>query len=140
MPSPIDAGLVVYATDLARMGAFYAAVTDLRLVRSEPGHLVLESGTFQLVILAVKAEVAAAINLADPPTRREDTALKPVFFVASIDAVRALVSEYGGELNPERGAWRFGDWLVCDGHDPEGNVIQLRQPHPRRQTGEPDQG
>jgi hypothetical protein len=30
-------------------------------------------------------------------------------------------------MNPVEREWRFEDAKVCDGHDPEGNVFQLRQ-------------
>ena len=40
---------------------------------------------------------------------------------------RSLVVELGGGLNGPESEWRFQDCRVCDGHDPEGNVIQLRE-------------
>ncbi|MGZ4614839.1 MAG: VOC family protein [Actinomycetes bacterium] len=127
MPPQITAGTVVYAKDLARLSAFYAAVTGLPVTESEQDSVVLESAAFQLVVVQIPAHLAASIEVAVPPDRREDTALKPVFFVPSITAVRAAVADLGGELDPPACEWRFQRWLVCDGHDPEGSVIQVRE-------------
>lgn len=32
----------------------------------------------------------------------------------------------GGELNPPDQEWQLGTTRICDGHDPEGNVFQVR--------------
>lgn len=60
--------------------------------------------------------------------RRENAAIKPVFFVPSIAAVRAGADAFGGILNPSDNEWSFQGFKVCDGLDPEGNVIQFREP------------
>ena len=127
MPSPITAGAVVYAKDLPRVSAFYAAVVGLRVTHAEHDHVVLEAEAFQLVVHAIPAGIAASIEIADPPIRREGTALKLVFAVPSMSTSRALAAEQGGEVDPPEREWRFQSHRVCDGHDPEGNVIQLRE-------------
>ena len=61
------------------------------------------------------------------PVRRADTPIKLVFTVASIEAARVLAAARGGQIDlPER-EWQFREFRVCDGHDPEGNVVQLRE-------------
>lgn len=127
-PSAIDAGAVIYARDLARLAAFYAAVAGLDEGGCEHDHVVLQRGRFELVIVAVPEAIADSIRISEPPQRRENVAIKPVFFVESLDTARRIVSEWGGAMNPSDRQWRFGHWQVCDGHDPEGNVFQLRQP------------
>jgi len=47
--------------------------------------------------------------------------------VPSIAASRETAAKLGGELNPPEREWEFDQAKVCDGHDPEGNVFQLRQ-------------
>jgi len=127
MPSAITAGAVVYAKDLSRVSAFYAAVVGLSVTHAEHDHVVLEAEAFQLVVHAIPAGIAASIDIADPPIRREGTALKLVFLVPSISTSRTLAAEHGGEVDPPEREWRFQSHRVCDGHDPEGNVIQLRK-------------
>jgi predicted enzyme related to lactoylglutathione lyase len=130
MKSSIAAGAVVYAKDLARMSAFYEQVTGLPVTHFDAAYAVLESGAFQLVVHAIPAHIAASIKIADPPVRREDSAVKLVFLVPSIAKARALAPSLGGELNPPEREWQFGPYRVCDGHDTEGNVIQLREHAP----------
>jgi hypothetical protein len=63
-----------------------------------------------------------------PPTSRANAAFKPVFFVPSIAAVRATAETFGGTLNSADKEWFFQGFKVCDGLDPEGNVVQFREP------------
>ena len=65
-------------------------------------------------------------DVGSPPILREDTPIKLVFVVADIAAARASAAERGGSVNPVEHEWLFEGAKVCDGHDPEGNVFQLR--------------
>jgi predicted enzyme related to lactoylglutathione lyase len=130
MPEPIAAGAVVYAKDAARVAAFYAGVAGLREVQVESDHVILEASQFQLVVLAVPASIASSIHISSPPQRRQDTPIKLVFPVQSLPAARAAAQRLGGELNPVEAEWEFQGSRVCDGHDPEGNVFQVRQHAP----------
>lgn len=121
------AGAVVYARDIASLSAFYTGVAGFTVAHSEPDHVVLESPTLQLVVVAIPEHVAATIEVQHPPVRRTDTPIKLVFTVASIDVVRAAVELRGGQLNPPGREWQFQGFRVCDGHDPEGNVAQFRE-------------
>jgi predicted enzyme related to lactoylglutathione lyase len=114
---------------------FYIEACGMRLTHSEDDHVVLESAAFQLVIVAVPKSIAAPIQVATPPARREDTPIKLVFRVGSIDAVREAVARLGGELNPPGREWSFQGCRVCDGHDPEGNVVQFREAASRDAQG-----
>ena len=127
MSAPNAAGAVIYAKDLSRVIAFYRDVTGLPVTHSEIDYAVLESELFQLVVHAIPAGIAASIDVANPPLRREDAAVKLVFPVPSIAASRALAALHGGALNPPEREWQFQGHRICDGHDPEGNVIQLRE-------------
>lgn len=122
-----DAGAVIYARDLARVSRFYEQVAGLRVTHAEDDHVVLGSGGFQLVLVAVPERLAASIELADPPRPRENTAIKPVFVVANLAAARDRAPALGGQLLPSAREWSFQGMRVCDGHDPEGNVVQFRE-------------
>jgi predicted enzyme related to lactoylglutathione lyase len=122
-----NAGAVIYAKDLTRVSAFYADALGFPVTHSEPDYVVLGSPTFQLVIVAIPVHIAEAIDVTEPPARRSDTPIKLVFTVASIDAARASAAARGGELDPPEREWQFQGFQVCDGHDPEGNVVQFRE-------------
>ncbi len=78
------------------------------------------------MIVAIPAPTAAKILIASPPARRENTAVKLVFVIDSLADARAAAAAAGGGLNAPDQEWDFQGARVCDGFDPEGNVIQLR--------------
>jgi len=127
MPQQATTGAVLYAKDVERMSRFYAECCGVKVAHSEDDHVVLESPTFQLVILAIPASIAATISITTPPTRRTDTPIKLFFHVDSIDTTREVARRLGGELNPPGREWQYHGNKVCDGHDPEGNVVQFRE-------------
>lgn len=121
------AAAVIYAKDVARISAFYASVAGLAIMHAEAGYASLESASLQLFIVAMNPDVAARVRIEEPPVPRENTALKFIFPVASIGAARQLAAEAGGMLKPAGAEWAFNGYRHCDGHDPEGNVFQLRE-------------
>ncbi|WP_428506902.1 VOC family protein [Roseateles sp.] len=127
MQAPVTSGAVLYAKDLGLVSEFYSAVVGLKVTESESGHVALEANGFQLVIVAVPQHIAATIEIQSPPVRREGTPIKLVFFVRSIEDAASKVAQLGGQMNPAERSWQFQDSAVLDGHDPEGNVFQLRQ-------------
>ena len=116
------AAAVLYASDVSRLGAFYEAVVGLAVAESTADFVTLVSDRWELTLVAVPATVAATLQLSDPPTRRSRTPIKLVFAVESL-VVAAPAA--GGALDGAE--WTFGDALVCDGHDTEGNVVQFRR-------------
>lgn len=136
MHSSVTAGAVIYTADCDRLAAFYIVALGFRECERKPDYVVLEDGTLQLVLLRTDAAAhsptpgaAALARPADagPAPRRSEAAIKPVFQVASIEAARAAAPGVGGRINAARHRWRFGAHWVCDGLDPDGNVIQLRE-------------
>ncbi|MFH0132950.1 VOC family protein [Variovorax sp. VaC1] len=127
MPDQTVAAAVIYAKDVARMGAFYAKVAQLTLAPPAPDHASLESPALQLFIVAMNPGVAAKVQIAQPPVPRENTALKFIFPVDSLARARSLAAEGGGALKSATAEWEFNGHRHCDGHDPEGNVFQLRE-------------
>jgi len=122
------AGAVLYVKDIRRMASFYAAVLGFQETASDDTHVVLERPGFQLVIHGIPRDIAQSIDIATPPVRRATAAIKPVFVVESLAFVREAVESRGGVMNPVEKAWTFQGFTVCDGLDPEGNVLQFRQP------------
>ena len=116
---------MLYAKDMNRVAAFYVAVLGVQPVDRDEKHVVLESGGFQLVILRVPREIASTIVIAVPPVRRSEAAIKLVFFVPSISRLRGVAEAHGGVMEPAEQEWSFNGITVCDGLDPEGNVIQF---------------
>ena len=127
MPASATVGAVLYAKDIARVSRFYAEVCGLTRQHAEADHIVLASTTFQLTVVAIPASIADGIIINTPPVRREGTPIKLVFPVAGIDLLRATAIAMGGALNSPDREWSFQGVRVCDGHDPEGNVLQLRE-------------
>ena len=123
----IRQSLVVYAKDKRRVSAFYRRTLGLVAVEDESTHDLLRGPGIELVIHAIPQEYASHISIANPPEAREDTALKPVFSVKSLEAVRLAADSTGGSLQSTDGAWQYNGAIVLDGCDPEGNVVQFRQ-------------
>ena len=127
MANPFTAGAIVYAKDIARLARFYAEVANLEIVHEVADHVVLESETYELVVVAIPADIAKNIVIKSPPERRENTAFKLSFLVDSLVDARATAKAAGGDLNPPVKEWDFQGMRVCDGCDPEGNMIQARE-------------
>jgi predicted enzyme related to lactoylglutathione lyase len=126
VPASLAAGAIVYAKDVDRLARFYAEVAGLELAHRAPDHAVLESDSFELVVVAIPEPTASRIAIATPPARRENTAIKLVFHVERLDDARAAALAAGGAIDPPGREWSFQGLRACDGIDPEGNVIQLR--------------
>jgi hypothetical protein len=117
-------GAVIYAADAARLSAFYARLNGFAVVQANDEYVVLRAPAFELVILAT-AESRAAGDAGHTP--RTKMAIKPVFYVPDLAAARIVARELGGAVKSVDDEWRFHDSIVCDGHDPEGNIFQVRQ-------------
>jgi len=120
-------GAVLYAKDLVRLVDFYSSIAGIELQTIEKGYAILGSRPQQFVIVRIPKRVADTIDIATPPDPREDTPLKLVFAVEDIAHARNRAAELGGVINAVEREWEFEGAKVCDGHDPEGNVFQLRQ-------------
>ena len=120
-------GAVLYAKDLDRLVAFYSTVAGIEPRSVEKGFAVLGSAPSQLVIVRIPKRIADTIDITTPVEPREDTALKLVFGVEDIGRARVRAAELGGAVNAVDREWQFDGDTVCDGHDPEGNIFQLRQ-------------
>jgi len=120
-------GAVIFAKSLDCVADFYSSVLGLTEANRNIDHIVLESPGFQLVVHKIPGDRAATVEVAVPPVRRATAAFKPVFFVPSIASVRVVAEANGGVMEPVGKEWSFNGVTVCDGLDPEGNVIQFRE-------------
>jgi len=113
---------VLFAADLRRSENFYAALLG--------GELLDQSATFARVtsdsseVLIHQIPGATADEHYSP---REDAAMKPVYFVTSIDAARSAVANLGGRVYDASTVATYGNVNYCDAVDPEGNIIQLAE-------------
>ena len=127
MPSRPLPSAVVFAKDVPRLAAFYAQVVGMQEVASDAHHVVLGAEGFQLVVHGIPAAIARQIEISSPPELREETALKICLPVESISAARAHATALGGGVKAPRAEWTARGFRACDGHDPEGNVFQVRE-------------
>jgi len=89
----------------------------------EDGYSVMEVEGFQLVVHALAGEP----QIAEGQVRvREDSYVKLCLPVASIDRARSVAAANGGAIKSAQHEWEARGFRACDGHDPEGNVIQVR--------------
>jgi predicted enzyme related to lactoylglutathione lyase len=124
----VAASAVLYVTDLSAMRAFYETCFAMVPAYAEQGVCVLASSDWELSLVCVPATVAATLVIADPPRRRAGSPLKLAFDVSELDDAGSRVIAAGGRLDPADGAWEFRGRRYRDCLDPEGNVVQLRQP------------
>jgi predicted enzyme related to lactoylglutathione lyase len=120
-------GAILYAKDFGRLVEFYASVAGIEPQGVEKGFATFGSGPAQFVIVRIPKRIADTIDIDTPPQPREDAALKLVFAVEDIAHARDRAAELGGAINAMEREWEFEGAGVCDGHDPEGNIFQLRQ-------------
>ncbi len=121
-------GAVLYAKNLERLVAFYAALGNDVVVERESDFAIIQAhDNTELIILQTPEHVSAQIEITNPPVVRSETPLKLIFTVSSIEQALESVFKRGGALLAEASQWKFRSDLVQDIVDPEGNVVQLWQ-------------
>lgn len=119
-------GLVIFAKELETLVGFYSALLPFRIVERDANYVILAGEGCDLTILQPPDPVRATMQVSSPPAKRENVAMKPVFYIRDINAVRDAATRLGGHIFPVEKAWEFHGYTVCDGYDPEGNIFQLR--------------
>ena len=127
--SPLQA-LCIFAKNVNQVSLFYQQALGLKVQASDKTHDLLVGQHHEVVVHAISKAYAQSIEIESPPNRREDVALKPIFVVEDLELVRAAAKTHGGYLKPIKQAWRIRGYIVLDGSDPEGNVIQFKQVDP----------
>ena len=120
-------GAVLFAKNVDLVATFYSVVLGLTEADRADDHILLESPGFQLVVHRIAVGASAAGDITERPARRATAAFKPVFFVPNISRLRGVAETHGGVMEPADQEWSFNGVTVCDGLDPEGNVIQFRE-------------
>lgn len=118
-------GALIFAHDLARLARFYEALLGLEANEFSADFRAYHAGGAQFMLHAIPPHIAASFSIATPPEIREEAAIRLTFTVASLDAARKMAAEHGGDLSGM--AWEGDQWRFANGHDPEGNVFQLRE-------------
>ena len=125
---PDRAHIAVYALDVARLAAYYTNVAGFEIHEVDDGFTTLHTPTLELVLVSILREHAEGIVVTDPPVRREDTPIKVSLVVPSLAAAREAAPAYGAAVDPAEDEWTWSGFTRVDGHDPEGNVVQLMEP------------
>lgn len=125
MAGPAQAGLFIYAKDVARLATFYEKLLGMRRLHATTELVVLQSPDMQLVLHAMPPPYSAIVTTSSPPQRRENCALKFFFTVPDVAEARRVAADLGGEVLPEQ--WPGRGFNACNAIDPEGNIFQLRE-------------
>jgi hypothetical protein len=83
------------------------------------GWVVLQAGEASVALHAIPEQIAVGIEIADPPRKREEAAIKLVFEVDELEVAGARLVAHGASLSQRR------SWDAYDVTDPEGNVFQI---------------
>jgi len=126
MTAPQRAGTLIYAKDLALLASFYRQLLSMSEVHATDELVVLRSPIGELIIHQIPSHIAETIVVETPPVLREETAIKPFFPVASFAEAQARATSMGGALfGPQ---YEGPGFRVTNAYDPEGNIMQLREP------------
>ena len=120
--------LVVFSVDVARCAAFYEKVLGFTAKPEVTGDIRLFGDGEEVLVHSIPKGIAMNIEISVPPSPREDSALKPVFDVASLGAALDNVRTTGGVVTTR--TFTLEGLTRHDVLDPDGNVIQLRSRHP----------
>lgn len=120
-------GLVLFAKNKEKVSSFYQQALGLKLEESDKTHDLLVGHGQEVVVHAISKAYADSIEIATPPVPRDDTPMKPTFVVEDLEVVHAAAKATGGHLKPLKQAWHFRGFVVLDGWDPEGNIVQFKQ-------------
>jgi hypothetical protein len=87
----MTASAVLYVKDLQSMTDFYKRCFAMSAEHADKRFCVLASPDWELSLVRVADRVAAAVVIADPPLRREDSPIKLVFDVSDLDHAVSLL-------------------------------------------------
>src|SRR5215472_15151359 len=90
-------GAVIYAKDYLELAKFYEQVAGLIQREADKDYILLDAPSFQLVILQIPNRLAASLTSDKPPRKRENTPIKLILNVSSIENARQAAKLLGGE-------------------------------------------
>jgi catechol 2,3-dioxygenase-like lactoylglutathione lyase family enzyme len=112
-------GAILFAKDVPTLAAFYRDAFGFAVISESPTWVELGAGAATLGLHAIPKDVADAISITTPPTRRATTPIKLTFEVSMLTIAIAELTRHGAVMDAPSA---FG---TCDGVDPEGNVFQI---------------
>jgi predicted enzyme related to lactoylglutathione lyase len=121
LPAP---SAVVFVADVPGMTRFYQSLADMRLLHEDAEHAVLEIAGFQLVVHRLRGAPRAREGQV---LVRQDSYVKICLPVESLAAARARAAALGGLVKSAEHEFVARGFRACDGNDPEGNVMQVRE-------------
>lgn len=125
-PAPTPSA-VLFVADVRHVADFYRELFAMNRIDGDADHEVLQLQGFQLVIHRLRGERDPSKDAEGKVIVREDSYTKLCLPVLSIDAARTRAEALGGFVKPAAHEWEARGFRACDGHDPEGNVIQARE-------------
>ncbi len=111
---------MIFVKDLGRMADFYSHSLGLEPIneaRTETW-VEFEAGGIGFALHAIPTNLANAIEIAQPPSPREENPIKLAFEVDDLAATRKRIQAQGAMILDR-------SWGACDVIDPEGNVFQI---------------
>lgn len=123
-PTP---AVVLFVTDVVRVAAFYETLAGMTRTAQDDDHVVLTLAGFELVVHRMRGEPEPTRDASGTAAVREDSYTKTCLPVASIARAREVAAAHGGAIKPVDWEWAARGFRACDGHDPEGNVLQVRE-------------
>ncbi len=108
------------------MVSFYGDTLGLRRVDdgSIEAWAEFAAGGTTLALHQIPPAIAFGINVTDPPTPREEAAIKLAIWVDDVESERTRLLARGVRM------LELKAWGACDGPDPEGNVFQIAKRAP----------
>ncbi|MBN6104747.1 hypothetical protein JR064_21520 [Xanthomonas sp. CFBP 8703] len=122
---PVHALSVIYARNIEWVAEFYRKTLSLDLVEQDDAFVVVGNAHYEIAVVRMAGDRAPA-PAPGPLHVRAGTPIKCSFLVESLEHARSAAESCGGAFKPLASAWRWRDQLHLDGHDPEGNVVQVR--------------
>jgi hypothetical protein len=116
--------LVVFSINVPRLAAFYEAVLDAEPLDESSEDVRLINERDEVLIHSIPKKVAKEIEITSPPIPRQNSPLKPVFDVTSLERALGHVEAMGGVVTSQ--GFSLNGLTRRDVLDPDGNVIQLR--------------
>ncbi len=120
--------MVLFVNDVERVANFYAEVIGMQIRYQEDSHTILQNVGFELIIHAMYGDSSESksVSSVSPLVVRDEAYSKLCLPVTNIGKARDLAYQFGGFIKAIEHEWSDHGIVACDGHDPEGNVIQVR--------------
>jgi predicted enzyme related to lactoylglutathione lyase len=102
--------IIVFSKDVPALAKWYSTVFGMEIREQDPKWADLDGGGCSLGLHGGGSK------------RTEDCGHKIVFAAKDVTKAREVVVKRGADFGPVK---KFGDLHLCDGKDPEGNILQL---------------